>query len=176
MKAILGVLLCYVLFASECFAHKGGPFEGGKGQISIPGTYAVILIPTDGSVNSLGLATLVIPSVGLASGTTAFFTQGAFYSGTIQGAADPKSDKLYAVIDSVFTRTVIIDAAGDTEVFVSTATGELNGNKIVSGRGFPANRITGDATMEYTSDDPAVLPLVPNGTLLTYSILGFKQA
>ena len=65
MKTILGSLLCFVLFASECFALSGGPQYGGG--VNVVGAYAGVLQPafdpTDPfSSNSLGVFTLVVPT------------------------------------------------------------------------------------------------------------------
>jgi len=43
MKALLGSLLCFVLFASECFAIKGGPPY--PANTNIVGTYAGVMQP-----------------------------------------------------------------------------------------------------------------------------------
>ena len=99
MKALLGSLLCYVLFATQCFAHKGGPNYGG-GQVVTTGSYAGVLIPSGD--NSLGIFTVTIPAVGLASGTVALFRNGYFYPGTIQAIADPDSAILTGVVDATF--------------------------------------------------------------------------
>ena len=70
MKAILGVLLCYVLFSSQCFAIKGGPPYPGGTNIATTGTFAGVLQPTfDPSdpfqANSIGSFSLTLPTTGL---------------------------------------------------------------------------------------------------------------
>ena len=180
MKAILGSLLCFVLFASESFALKGGPPYPG-GTVNLAGTYSAILVPTNPSKlgDTLALFTLVVPQTGLASGTVAVFTRGIFYSGTIQGLADPKTAKLYAVINAIFTPPASSDTGtGTPPPTPSLAAGELTGNKIIAPPGFSgtAFRITGDATLTYTSEDHFVTDVIPDGTSLKYAVLGFKQA
>ena len=181
MKAILGVLLCYVFLSAQCFAHKGGPFEGGKGQIITTGTYAAILVPADPSgvgANTLGLFTLLVPDKGLATGNATMFGFGAAFTGPVQGAIDPKTARLYAVINTEFDITV---ATSDTTtlVFAYLANGNLNGNKVVSGKGLSSNRITGDATITFSASPGAqqYLPGFPTeATPVIYTVLGFKQA
>src|ERR1041384_5062877 len=143
IKAILGSLLFLVLCASECFALKGGPPYPGGSTVTT-GTYAAILVPQDSSSNTLGLFTLVVPSTGLATGSAFMFGFGAAFTGAIQGAVDPKSATLYAVFNTEFDITV---ATSDTTtlVFAYLANGQLNGNKIVAGKGLSGTRITGDA-------------------------------
>ena len=77
----------------------------------------------------------------------------------------------------IFTCTVATDAAGDTFVFESVAGGELNGNQIVGIQSFSGTsyRLTDEAVIEFSSDDPDVMPLIPNGTQVDYTILSFKQ-
>jgi hypothetical protein len=178
MKAILGVLLCYVFFASQCFAIQGGPGYPGTTGLNVVGTYSAILLPREAEgVNSLGLFTLTIPQTGLANGTVLVFTNGVSYSGTIQGLADPSTAQIYAVINANLLRTVATDSSGDTLVFESLAGGELNGNKIVAVPGFAGTsyRITGDAILQYSSDDPIVTPVQPTQPV-DYTVLGFKQS
>src|SRR6266550_7569918 len=114
MKILLACLMCLVLGASECFAISGGPVFGGGGQVTVTGTYAGVFVPivdpTIGlSEDSLVLFTLTIPKVGLATGTTAVFRNGFFYSGTIQGSADPDSARLTGVVNAFFQETVAQD-------------------------------------------------------------------
>lgn len=178
MKAIFGILLCYVFLSSQCYAIKGGPVYPGTTSVNVLGTYAAILLPKEPllgpKVNSLGLFTLMIPQTGLASGNVFVFRGGVSYTGTIQGAADPATAKLYAVIDASFSRTVETTDTS-TLVYESLAAGELNGNKIIAVSSFAstAYRITGDAVLQFSSQDP----IVPNQPReVNYTILGFKQA
>jgi len=181
MKAILATLLCYVFFQAQCFAHKGGPFDGQKGQIVTTGTYSAILVPNEsGTVgqNTLGLFTMVVPKTGLATGTAFMFGFGATFSGTVQGAVDPKTAKLYAVINTEHDITV---ATSDTTtlVVVFLANGNLNGNKIIAGKGTTGVRITGESSITFSTSEggSAFLPGFPDQPqTVVYTVLGFKQA
>lgn len=110
MKAILGSLLCLVLFASECFAIKGGPPYPG-GSVSVVGTYAGVLQPafdpTDPfSANSLGVFTLGVPTDGASSGSFLMFTRGRVFGGTIQGVTDPNKAAFTGLLDATFNYTL----------------------------------------------------------------------
>ena len=158
MKAVLAVLLCYLLFDAECFAHKGGPFDGGKGKVVTTGSYAGILMPiaTGSSTdNSLGIFTIRVPTVGLAAGTLSLFRNGYFYPGTIQGIADPDSAVLTAVANATFNITFLqsVNPDGTTTTIVVTfnATGEIDA-KIKPNRNiFNPERLTGTADITYTT-------------------------
>jgi hypothetical protein len=174
MKAILATLLCYLLVQAQCFAHKGGPFDGQKGQIVTTGTFSAILVPKDQNNDTLGLFTLVVPKTGLANGTAIMFGSGLAISGTIEGAVDPKTGSLYAVINAELDITV---ATSDTTTTVVTylANGQLTENKIKASKGLSAPRITGDATITYSTSDPFFIRSFVSGPVL-YTVLGFKQA
>ena len=111
MKAILGSLLCLVLFASECFALKGGPpYPTGT---NIAGVYAGVLQqtftppkfgePPECAPPSLGIFTLGIPTSGASTGDFIMFTRGRVFGGSIQGVSDPGSAQLTAILDATFT-------------------------------------------------------------------------
>src|SRR5882724_2274702 len=123
MKIVLGCLMCVVLTASECFAIDGGPVFGGGGQVTVTGIYAGVFVPIKIVVdpgpppvtltdNSLVLFTLIIPKVGLGTGTTAVFRNGFFYSGTIQGSADPDSARLTGVVNASFELNNVVLSDG----------------------------------------------------------------
>jgi hypothetical protein len=196
MKILLAVLLCPVLIASQCLAISGGPF-GGPGRVTVTGTYAGVFVPiptanpapppdtlTD---NSLALFTLKIPRIGLASGTSAVFRNGLFYSGTIQGSADPDTARLTGILNSSFEETVATSST-DTLVFVYNANGQFVGAKIVANANATSSattRIKGKASLTYRTDAPdpncVLLPCQsdPNGNSvgpILYRIHGFKQS
>jgi len=189
MKIVLAGLMCLVLTASQCFAISGGPVFGGAG-VSVTGTYAGVFVPkVDPTVgqrdNSLALFTLVVPRVGLASGTSVVFRNGFSYSGTIQGSADPDSGNLTGVLSASFlvvssingtTGTIDINAEYD-------ANGQFQNAHIVADQS-PARattaRIKGKALLTYRNDatvggvtpDPAG----DSGGPIVYRIHGFKQS
>ena len=126
MKAILGSLLCLVLFAAECFAIKGGPPY--PGSTNVIGTYAGVLQPafdpTDPfSANSLGIFTLGIPSTGSSTGVFVMFTRGRVFGGTIQGVTDPNKATVNALLNATFTYTLsFLDGTGTLQTIQVTAT------------------------------------------------------
>ena len=126
MKAILGSLRCFVLFASECVAIKGGPPYPGN-TASLAGTYAGVLQPTFDqtdpfSSNSLGVFTLGIPTDGASTGTFPMFTRGRIFGGSIQGVTDPNKAKVNALIFATFNHTLeVVDSTGTPHTFPVTA-------------------------------------------------------
>jgi hypothetical protein len=125
MKAILGSLLCLVLFAAECFAIKGGPPY--PSSTNIVGTYAGVLQPTFDptdpfSANSLGVFSLGVPSTGASTGNFLMFTRGRVFGGTIQGVTDPNKATISALISATFTYTLnFTDSTGTLQTIDVTA-------------------------------------------------------
>ncbi|HEY3662226.1 MAG TPA: hypothetical protein VGL24_03660 [Chthoniobacterales bacterium] len=185
MKAVLGSLLCLVLFASESFAIKGGPPYPG-GTVSVVGTYAGVLQPafdpTDPfSANSLGVFTLGVPSTGASTGTFIMFTRGRVFSGTIQGVADPNKGTLSALIDASFNYTLnFLDGTGTLQSIQVTASvnGPLTAKVTATRSPFATSsaRIVGSATAFISNGavenngDPTI-----DGTL-SLGVAGFKQS
>ncbi len=185
MKATLGSLLCFVLFASQCFAIKGGPPYPG-GSTNIVGTYGGVLQPhfdpTDPfSSNSLGVFTLGIPTDGASAGNFLMFTRGRIFSGTIQGITDPNKAEVSALIDASFNYTLqFIDSTGTLQSVPVTAsvTGTLlakvttNTNTLTTSSAL----LTGNATAYISNGgvqgngDPTI-----DGTL-SLEVMGFKQS
>jgi hypothetical protein len=177
MKAILGALLCYVLFASECFALKGGPFDGGGGgtQVATTGTFAGVLVPDPNFSrfdNSIGLFTVIFPKTGLSTGSLIIFQTGQTYTGTIQGIIDPKGSAISALLYATFPYTRTIQTSTDdngnpvftTQTVIAVASGEL------SGKVTPAARITGTADVQFS------LTVNNVDSEVVYDVFGFKQA
>lgn len=133
MKALLGSLLCFVLFASQCFAISGGPPYPGNAA-SLVGTYAGVLQPTFDptdpfSSNSLGVFTLGIPTDGASTGNFLMFTRGRIFGGSIQGVTDPNKAEVSALIFATFNYTLtFLDGAGmvQTTAITASVTGSLN--------------------------------------------------
>ncbi|MEO5754213.1 MAG: hypothetical protein ABIR38_05865 [Chthoniobacterales bacterium] len=174
MKALLASLICYVLFASQCFAIKGGPPYPG-GSVPVTGTYAGVLLPNydvSGFNNSIGLFTVVFPSTGLATGALVIFQTGQTYTGTFQGLADPKGGVVYGLLYATFPYLTTIRTGTDdmgnpiytTETVVAVASGQLNA-KITS-----AARVTGSATVQFS------LTVNNVDSEVIYDVFGFKQA
>ena len=184
MKAILGSLLCLVLFAAECFAIKGGPPY--PTSTNIIGTYAGVLQPafdpTDPfSANSLGVFTLGIPSTGASTGTFVMFTRGRVFGGTIQGVGDVTKATVSALLDASFNYTLsFLDDFGVLQSIEVTASvnGPLNAKVVPTRSPFAVSsaKIKGDATVFISNGgvngdgDPII-----DGTL-SLDVMGFKQS
>lgn len=185
MKAILGSLLCFVFFSSQCFAINGGPPYPGGGT-NIVGTYGGVLQPrfdpTDPfSSNSLGVFTLGIPSDGASTGNFLMFTRGRIFGGTIQGITDPNSAKLSALIDATFNYMLsFIDGSGMLQTIAVTAsvTGSLTAQITGNTNTFSTSSalLTGTASAFISNGgvenngDPTL-----DGSL-TLEVMGFKQS
>jgi hypothetical protein len=175
MKAILATLLCYVFFQAQCFAHKGGPFEEGKGTFPTTGTFAGVLLP-DPNIspfeNSIGLFTAVFPKTGLGTGTLIIFQTGQTYTGTIQALIDPKggavSGLLYATFPYIKTVQTGTDDKGNpiftTVNVVAVASGQLDA-KVTR-----TSRLTGFADVQFS------LTVNNVDSEVLYDVFGFKQA
>ena len=173
MKAILASLLCFVLFASQCFALKGGPPYPG-GTFASTGTFAGIMTPDpiqSPGTNSIGLFSVVFPSTGLGTGTLIIFQIGQTYTGTVQGLIDPKGATISALLYATFPYIRLvqtIDSNGnliETPVTVSAvASGQL------SGRVTTNLRIVGSADVQFS------LTVNNVDSEVIYDVFGFKQA
>lgn len=173
MKAILGSLLCYVLFASQCFALKGGPFDGGGGQVATTGTFAGVLLPQPESfANSIGLFTAIFPETGLGTGTLVIFQTGQTYVGTVQGLVDPKGGVVRALLYATFPYVTTVPSGVDdkgnqtfeTVTVIAVASGQLIGKLTRS------SRVTGTADVQFS------LTVNNVNSEVTYDVFGFKQA
>ena len=174
MKALLGSLLCYVLFASQCFALKGGP-PYPTTAASLTGTYAAVMVPNPVEspfTNSIGLFSVVFPQTGLGSGTLIIFQTGQTYTGTIQGLIDPKGASISALLNATFPYLITIQTGTDdngnpiftTETVVAVASGQLFG-KVKSNF-----RIIGTADVQFS------LTVNNVDSEVIYDVFGFKQA
>ena len=174
MKAILGSLLCFVLFASQCFALKGGPPYPG-GTFATTGTFAGIMTPDpvqSPGTNSIGLFSVVFPQTGLGTGTLIIFQTGQTYTGTIQGLVDPKSAAISALLYATFPFIHIVESVDSSGNVIETpitviavASGQLNGRVTTS------SRIIGTADVEFSLSVND-----PNRSEVIYDVFGFKQA
>lgn len=187
MKAIFATLLSFVLFASQCFAIKGGPVYPG-GSTSVVGTYAGVLQPafdpTDPfSTNSLGVFTIGVPSSGASTGNFLMFTRGRVFGGTIQGVTDPNKAQIHGVLYADFRYNLTtFDSTGTavtTEV-TATVTGPLNAKITSSGSSLTTSSsalLSGSATafIENGGVQSSDLNPVIDGTL-SLAVIGFKQS
>lgn len=174
MKAMLGSLLCLVLFASQCFAIKGGPPYPG-GTIVTTGTYAGVLLPNPAIspfTNSIGLFSAVFPQTGLATGVLILFQTGQTYTGTVQGLVDPKSAVVTALLYASFPYLTTVQSGVDdkgnptftTVTVIAVASGQLN-SKVTN-----SARLTGTADVQYS------LTVNNVDSEVVYDVFGFKQA
>jgi hypothetical protein len=185
MKILLAILLCPVLAASQCFAIDGGPWGGGGGHVTVTGTYAGILVPIVDPIigladNSLALFTVRVPQTGLASGTSAVFRNGIFYTGTIIGSADPDSARLTGIVAASFQEIHSISSTGGASLGPEyDANGQFVNARIVANTNSSstaAARIRGKASLTYRN---SAVPTDPNGDSggpILYRIKGFKQS
>src|ERR1700730_3294354 len=180
MKILLAILLCPVLIVSQCFAIDGGPFGGGSGKVRVTGTYAGVFVPiptvnpapppdtlTD---NSLGLFTMEIPQVGLASGTVDVFRTGILTSS-------------FLLKSSVSTSSTVFEYDGNGQFVNAKIVPNPNASSAAT------NRIKGKASLTYHTNAPAdpscfaifpaTCPRDPNGESpgpIKYRVRGFKQS
>jgi len=151
----------------------------------VTGIYAGVLVPITILVgdppapmidNSLALFTLTIPRVDLATGKAAVFRNGIFYSGTIQGSADPDSARLTGVVNAFFQET-IATSGNTTFIFEFDANGRFVNTKITANSNTSSSastRIRGKATITYRND--AGDPMGDSGGPIEYRVHGFKQS
>jgi hypothetical protein len=103
-----------------------------------------LFVPT-GTDNSLGIFTATIPKTGLGTGTVAFFRNGIFYPGRIQGIADPDSAVLTAVVSSTFDITFTSEADATTHTTKNTVV-TFNANGSINGQIKPNSNVFSTAT------------------------------
>lgn len=187
MKAIFAALLSFVLFASQCFAIKGGPVYPGS-STSVVGTYAGVLQPafdpTDPfSTNSLGVFTIGVPSSGPSTGNFLMFTQGRVFGGTIQGVTDPNKAQIHGILFADFRYTLTtFDSTGATVSadVTATVTGPINAKITNSASSITTSSsalLTGSATafIENGGVQSSDLNPIIDGTL-TLAVMGFQQS
>lgn len=188
MKALLGSLLCLVLFASECFAISGGPpYPTGT---NLAGVYAGVLLPAVGPdttakertcvAGSLGIFTIGIPNSGASTGDFIIFIQGRVFGGSIQGVSDPTNAQLTTIVDATFTQmltsltvppvmtTVTASVTGTLTAKISSPTNPLSPTSAF---------LNGEAALSVDNGkvDPNLNPIVlcPN---LSFDVMGFRQS
>ena len=174
MKALFASLLCGVLFASQCFALKGGPPYPGT-TASLTGTYAAVMFPDpvySPFDNSIGLWSATFPETGLGTGTLIIFQTGQTYTGTIQGLIDPKASALSALLYATFPYLITVQTGTDdngnpiytTETVVAVASGQLFGKLKTN------SRILGTADVQFS------LKVNNVDSEVIYIVDGFRQA
>ena len=183
MKAIFGVLLCYVFFTSQCFAIKGGPVYPGATNVLTTGTYAAVMLPSATESpfeNSIGLFSINLPKTGLGTGTLVIFQTGQTYTGTIQGLTDPDSAQLHGLLNATFPYDITIQTSTDdngnpvftTQTVVAVASGQLNAQLKANAQQFSTSsvRITGTADVQFS------LTVNNVDSEVKYDVFGFQQS
>lgn len=207
MKSVLSLLMAFVLLQGQAWALSGGPDFGTNNNGVTLGTFAGVLLPVSGTgtttvgtatanagafddSNALGVFSIGVPQIGLASGVFVYFSSGATYTGTIVGEADPESLQLRALVKAQFNITIAISAAnlvtGLTASALATfpggyANGSLKAdiaqgalNRFSSSSGVV--RISGKANLEVQSANLATGSPVGAITSLVLSLDGYKQS
>src|SRR6476646_2052709 len=195
MKVLLGCLMCLVLTIAQTFAISGGPW-GGRGQVSVTGTYAGVLIPVLVVVdpgpppvtlppdNSLALFTLKVPQTGGAAGAAVIFRNGFFYPGVIDAVADPDSAKISALFNATFSKTHTandLNGVAHDYTFNFNANGQFDNVKVVANQqSFTTSaRLRGTASLTYTTENDPNNPdfaAGDSGGPIKYKVRGFKQS
>jgi hypothetical protein len=190
MKILLASLMCLVLGASQCFAHKGGPtYPAGTNLV---GTYAGVLQgvfdPTNpASSNSIGVFSLGVPSTGNAHGSFIMFSRGRIFTGTTNAFADPNHGTLKGILDASFNSNLsrlLTDADGtqhiDTISVTATANGPINAtvaqSQSASFFALATTILRGDATLSISQGGVAANgdPIITS--VLSLTVSGVKQS
>jgi hypothetical protein len=117
MKRILSFLLCIILLKAQAFAIHGN-LEGTGSGTFLTGTYSGTLIPTDatqgtrifdlatgeqtGTLNSIGLFSVAMPTSGVGTGSFVVFTEGRSFAGTITAVGNPGEGSITAILEATF--------------------------------------------------------------------------
>ncbi len=174
MKAVLAVLLCYLLVASQCFALKGGPPYPTPPTVGSTGQFAGALMPNrekSPSDNSIGIFSILFPPTEIGSGTLLIFQTGQTYTGTIQGVYDTQAKTISALLNATFPYVRYIETTDPvtgvvtvtTENFTAVASGSLTGDVI------RRSQITGTSTVDFS------LTVNQIDSTVTYDVFGFAQ-
>ena len=194
--------MCLVFTIAQSFAISGGPF-GGRGQVSVTGTYAGVLIPvvividpgpppvTLPPDNSLALFTIRIPQTGLGAGVATVFRNGIFYIGLLVASGDPDTAKVSATLDASVIQTVTCNDCNGVAheyTFNFNANGKFDTVKAVANEQSLATssvRLRGKASITYVTDasnscDPTCIASFSaagdSGGPIQYKVKGFKQS
>ena len=203
-KAVLAVLLCYVLFTAQTYAIQGGPGGGGGfNSLNVVGTYSGVFTGTQEkdpftgittASNSIALFTMNVPQTGLATGASLVFSGGNVYNGTLSAGVDPESGTVRGIVNATYSFNISVrtgvtsDGVAIFSIFrvTSTALGKMNANILASnnfrtftGSTTPATlvtaRLTGTAELD-TNFGGINGDFSPVINRLTrYTIDGFKQ-
>lgn len=185
MKSLLAIQLCLVFSVSQAFALAGGPDYGSAS--SYIGDYSGTLLGAQSAItgesNAVGLFSLGIPQIGLASGPVAIFSDGRVFQGDIRGLATPDGE-LIGVISASYSYTIV----GSNDFFIlgatvdALATGNIEANISTEASGSSvgsvnATRIEGTAEVDISGgrvDAVDGTPIVVDQ--VTFQVSGFQQS
>ncbi len=204
MKTMLAILLSFIVSEAPVLAIHGGYTLGG--QAGVTGTYAGVMIPsapvdylggtTDTSgtlttpvssfgVNSIGIFTLSVPTVGLGNGTVYIFSTSQSMSGGITCLPDPSNNGgIYGTIiatGSVASETYT-DALFDVNYSYSQVTGQgvgtlyVNTSTSLNSISASGINLTGSADITFSSSSTTdTADFVPYEEI-QYYVDGFQQS
>jgi hypothetical protein len=199
MKSIFPLLLIYVFMTSQTFALSGGP-RFGNGTVLVSGLYSGVLegvtetnsatqgppIPGDPVTdpnatgtpsNAIGLFSLTVPNVGLATGTFLLFANGRVFTGTIDASGDPDSGEIKGILQGTFNFS--LSNGTESVAVTASAVGRIDA-LVRANQGLFAISLarlegTADLGINFGLVDPATLEPVIDRTI-TFDVVGFKQA
>jgi hypothetical protein len=192
MKNALSLLVAYTFLQSQMWALTGGPNFGGNGtSVNVVGTFSGVLLPefqvginvdTSEGANSIGIFSVGVPQVGIATGTFAFFGNAQAYNGTITGVADPDKGTLKAILDAPTTLRVgsATTTTGGTAsaTFEGQAIGKMEADIIPSETLFSPteSRLEGSAHLDVFEGDFNADLSVKVASTFDFVVDGFKQS
>ena len=185
MNRVLSLLVAFAIFETQAWATSGGPVYPGGGT-TLTGTYAGVLVPDvpqtgtslsgqplPSNITSIGLFSIGVPTVGIASGALIFFVNGDSYSGTISGIADPDKGTFVGLIDAT-SNFFLFDPNFPTIPFSIFAAGNIEAEILDKSNTSPpapgAVRIEGTAVVNVSGGGPGY------DNVFTYLVDGYKQS
>lgn len=185
MNRVLSLLVAYVFLQTQAWALSGGPIYPGTGT-TLTGTYAGVLVPDvpqtgnslsgqplPSNITSIGLFSVGVPDVGIASGALIFFVNGDSYSGTISGIADPGKGTFVGLVDAI-SNFILVDPNFPGVEFRIFAAGNIDAE--ILNKGGTNSSAPGSTRLEGT----AVVNVSGGGQgydgVFTYLVDGYKQS
>ena len=199
MKKVLSLLLAYAFLQAQTWALGGGPRRPSDATALI-GTYSGVLIPssqseppTTGIVSaaSIGLFSVGVPQIGVATGSCVVFVNGVAFIGDMIGVADPEDNTFSGIVEAQSTNDVVtlipVVNANGTITFQQTTTpvfaqGNILADITNAGSVDPllgvlpgSVRLEGKAELDlFTTLNNDGTPQILN--TVTFSVDGFKQS
>lgn len=198
MKTLLAILLSFIVCEAPVLAIHGGYTLGGG--LSVIGTYAGVMIPTEDTplvsattglssgfgTNSLGLFELSMPTDGLGTGGVALFSGNQQMEGTIVASQNPDSAAaLIGVINvtgevqtASFNGGIFFGQASVTQI-TGNAGGALSASVVAGGVDSPTGtNLTGTANLVVDvaeTDTNGNTVLIPTDNII-FQVDGFQQS